>query len=134
MGFLGALAVAAYAPAHAQCPGRVNVIVEVEHPTVPLADHDGLTTWATMMDSVVQECVQDGTFSQDYGYYLDMKIMARVVRAVCLTGSEYDKRQALAQFDRTVIEGRPYFLSASFRSLVHDLNDQLHSQCLTGGI
>lgn len=134
LGILGALFVGAHAPAHAQCPGRVALIVEVEHPTVPLLDHDGFETWATAMDYDIRQCVAERVISQDYGYYLEIKVMGRVVRGVCLVGDDYEKRQALALFDETIIEARPLFLSASFRSLVSDLHDKVHSDCQTGGI
>lgn len=115
----------------APCPGRVDVIEEVEHPTVPITQSQ---TWAYQTQQQVAGCVRDGTISPDYGYLLNVKIMARVVRYVCIIGDSMQSRQVLAAFDASILEGRPLLLSNFFASQVESVSRDLHTDCPKGGI
>lgn len=112
------------------CPGRVNVIEAVEHP----GDLDAAGTgaqrsrWAMHTQSEVTACVDDGTISPAYGYYLGLKIDAQIVRYVFGTSNDpIVRRGTLAAFDRLFVESRPTLLGTVFAEYADELRTALYA-------
>lgn len=113
------------------CPGRVNVIEAVEHPGNLDAAGTGVqrSAWAMRTQDAVTACVEDGTISPAYGYYLGLKIDARIVRYVfCTSNDPTVRRNTLATFDRLFIESRPTVIGTTFEHLADELRDRLHTE------
>ena len=111
------------------CPGRVNVIEAVEHPGDLDAAGNGAqrSAWAMRTQDAVTACVEDGTISPAYGYYLGLKIDARIVRYVLRTSDDPTiRRNTLAAFDRLFIESRPTLIDSTFAKLADELRADVH--------
>jgi hypothetical protein len=77
--------------------------------------------------NTVSACVDDGTISPAYGYYLSLKIDARIVRFVFRTGSdELERHRTLAAFDRLYIESRPTLLGTVFFRYADELRSDVY--------
>lgn len=114
--------------AETACPGRVNVIEAVEHPGDLDAAGSGAqrSAWAMRTQDAVSACVADGTISRAYGYYLGLKIDARIVRYVFLTSTDpLVRRNTLAAFNRLFVESRPTLLGTVFSRYADELKQDL---------
>lgn len=120
-------------PVQTRCPGRNAIIFNANHPSLAsVRDKDSRSGWAQRTQAEIESCVSDATISRAYGYYLDLVVMSRMVRYVCLLGDADEKRQALGTFDSIVLETRPALLGSAFSSLTNDLQEKTHSDCQKG--
>lgn len=103
--------------------------MRVNYPQDYAGSADHRTAWAQRTQAEVEACVAAGTISRAYGYYLDLQVMGRIVRYVCLLGDSDEIRNALGQFDSSVIETRPALIGSTFSTLTNELQRQVHSDC-----